>query len=248
MAAARGHRVVLFEKAVELGGQVLLAARAPARAEYAGIVRFLVAQVRKLAVNVRLGVEATASAVLEERPDAVIVATGSHPYIPPVPGCDGKHVVTDRAVLCGDATVGASVVVVDDVHTQEALSTAELLLEQGKRVEVISPLFYVGQDIGVTSIAPLYTRLFTRGVVLTPGTELRAVEGSTVVVANVYSGVERRIESVDTVVLAAGSRSTDSLYRALKGQVAELYAVGDCVAPRGVHQAILDGTRVARAI
>jgi mycofactocin system FadH/OYE family oxidoreductase 2 len=248
MAAARGHRVVLFEKAAELGGQVLLAARAPARAEYAGIVRFLVAQVRKVAVNVRLAVEATASAVLAERPDAVIVATGSHPYIPPVPGCDGKHVVTDRDVLRGEATVGASVVVVDDVHTQEALSTAELLLEQGKRVEVISPLFYVGQDIGVTSIAPLYRRLFTRGVVLTPGTELRAVEGSTVVVANVYSGVERHIESVDTVVLAAGSRSTDSLYRTLKGQVPELYAAGDCVAPRGVHQAILDGTRVARAI
>jgi len=248
MAAVRGHRVVLFEKAAELGGQVLLAARAPARAEYAGIVRFLVAQVRKLAVDVRLEVEATASAVLAERPDAVVVATGSHPFIPAVPGSDGKHVVTDREVLAGEAKVGANVVVVDDVHTQEALSTAELLLEQGGRVEVISPLFYVGQDIGVTSIAPLYKRLFTRGVVLTPGTELRAVEGSTVIVANVYSGAERRIEGVDTVVLATGSRSTDGLYRALKGQVAELYAVGDCVAPRGVHQAILDATRVARAI
>ena len=156
--------------------------------------------------------------------------------------------MTDRDVLAGEAKVGANVVVVDDVHTQEALSTAELLLEQGKRVEVISPLFYVGQDIGVTSIAPLYKRLFTRGVVLTPGTELRAVEGSTVIVANVYSGAEQRIEGVDTVVLAAGSRSTDGLYRALKGQVSELYAVGDCVAPRGVHQAILDATPVARAI
>jgi mycofactocin system FadH/OYE family oxidoreductase 2 len=248
MAAARGHRVVLFEKTAELGGQVLLAARAPARAEYAGIVRFLAAQVRKLAIDVRLAVEATASAVLAERPDAVIVATGSHPFVPPVPGSDGKHVVTDRDVLSGEAKVGANVVVVDDVHTQQALSTAELLLEQGKRVEVISPLFYVGQDIGVTSIAPLYKRLFTAGVVLTPGTELRAVEGSAVIVANVYSGVERRIEGVDTVVLSAGSRSIDSLYRALKGQVAELYAVGDCVAPRGVHQAILDATRVARAI
>jgi mycofactocin system FadH/OYE family oxidoreductase 2 len=248
MAAIRGHRVALFEKAAELGGQVRLAARAPARAEYAGIVRFLVAQVRKLAVDVRLGVEATAPAVLAERPDVVIVATGSHPFVPPLPGCDGKHVVTDRDVLAGEATVGANVVVVDDVHTQEALSTAELLLEQGKRVEVISPLFYVGQDIGVTSIAPLYARLHTRGVVLTPGTELRAVEGSTVIVANVYSGAERRLEAVDTVVLASGSRSTDALYRALKGQVPELYAVGDCVAPRGVHQAILDATRVARAI
>jgi len=248
MAAVRGHRVVLFEKAPELGGQVLLAARAPERSEYVGIVRFLAAQVRKLAVDVRLAVEATPSAVLAERPAAVVIATGSHPFVPPVPGSDGKHVVTDRDVLAGEAKVGTSVVVVDDVHTQEALSTAELLLSQGKRVEVISPLFYVGQDVGVTSIAPLYRRLFTAGVVLTPGTELRAVEGSSVIVANVYSGLERRIEGVDTVVLAAGSRSTDALYRALKGHVAELYAVGDCVAPRGVHPALLDATRIARAI
>jgi len=45
-----------------------------------------------------------------------------------------------------------------------------------------------------------------------------------------------------------GSRSTDALYRELKGRVPELHAVGDCVAPRGVHQAILDGTHAGRAI
>jgi len=248
MAALRGHRVVLLEKSSELGGQVLLAARGPVRAEYAGIVRFLASQIGKLGVQVRLGVEATADLVLAEHPNAVIVATGSHPYVPPVPGSDGKHVVTDRDVLAGEAKVGANVVVVDDVHTEQALSTAELLLEQGKRVEVISPLFHVGQDIGITSIAPLYTRLYTRGVVLTPSTELRAIEGSAVIVRNVFSHAERRIEGVDSVVLATGSRSTDALYRALKGQVPALHAVGDCVAPRGVHQAILDGTRAARAI
>src|SRR5438876_273007 len=248
VAALRGCRVVLMEKATELGGQILLAARAPARAEYAGIVRFLASQVEKLGVDVRLGMEATPALVLGEHPDAVVIATGSHPHIPPVPGSDGKHVVTDRDVLGGEATVGSHVVVIDDVHTEQALSTAELLLDQGKRVEVISPLFYVGQDIGVTSIAPLYTRLYTKGAVLTPCSELRAVEGPTVIVRNVFSGAERRIESVDTVVLATGSRSTDALYRALKGQVPALYAAGDCVAPRGVHQAILDGTRVARAI
>ncbi|MGH3118063.1 MAG: FAD-dependent oxidoreductase, partial [Gaiellales bacterium] len=59
MAALRGCRVVLVEKSAELGGQVLLAARAPARAEYAGIARYLAAQVRKLGVEIRLGVEAT---------------------------------------------------------------------------------------------------------------------------------------------------------------------------------------------
>jgi len=248
VAALRGHRVVLFEKEAELGGQVLLAARAPARADYAGIVRFLWAQVAKLGVEVRLRVEATAELVLAEAPEAVIIATGSHPYLPPLPGADGKHVVTDRDVLLGQALVGDRVVLVDDVHTQQALSTAEFLLDRGKRVEVVSRLFYPGQEIGITSIVPLYTRLFAKGVVLTPHAELRAIEGSTVVVANVYSGAERRIEGVDTVVLAMGSRATDHLYRTLKGRVADLHAVGDCVAPRGVHHALLEGTRAARAI
>jgi pyruvate/2-oxoglutarate dehydrogenase complex dihydrolipoamide dehydrogenase (E3) component len=248
VAALRGHRVLLLEKSAQLGGQLLLATRAPARAEYAGIARFLARQIAKLGVDVRLGVEATAALVLAEHPDAVVIATGSHPHVPPVPGIDGKHVVTDRDVLGGTAKLGSRVVVIDDVHTEQALSTAELLLDQARQVEIVSPLFYVGQDIGVTSIAPLYARLYAKGAVLTPCTELRAVEGSTVIVANVFSGAERRIEAVDTVVLATGSRSTDTLYRALKGQVPVLHAAGDCVAPRGVHQAILDGTRVARAI
>ena len=68
------------------------------------------------------------------------------------------------------------------------------------------------------------------------------------VVSNPLTRAQRRIEGVDTVVLAMGSRSTDLLYRALKGKVPALHAIGDCVAPRGVHQAILEATRVARAI
>jgi mycofactocin system FadH/OYE family oxidoreductase 2 len=248
VAALRGHRVTLFEKGRELGGQVLVAARTPARADYAGIVRFLVRQVERQGVDCRLSVEADVDAVLAETPDVVVVATGSHAHVPALPGLDGKHVVTDRDVLLGRAEVGDRVVVVDDVHTQQGLSTADYLLEQGRRVEVVSRLFYAGQDVGITSIVPLYTRLFSKGVVFTPHSDLVAVEGSTVVVANVYTGEERRIEGVDTIVLSMGARSTDGLYRALRGRVPALHAVGDCVAPRGVHHAILEGTRVARLL
>jgi mycofactocin system FadH/OYE family oxidoreductase 2 len=248
VAALRGHRVVLLEREGEVGGQVLIAARAPARAEYSGIVRFLAGQVAKLAVDCRLRVEATPEFVLAESPDVVIVATGSHPHVPALPGLDGKHVVTDRDVLLDRAEIGDRVVVVDDVHTQQGLSTAEHLLERGRRVEVISRLFYPGQDVGATSIVPLYARLFARGVTLTPHTDLVAVEGSSVVVANVYTGASRRIEDVDTVVLAMGSRSTDALYRALKERVGVLHAIGDCVAPRGIHHAILEGARVGRLV
>jgi hypothetical protein len=100
----------------------------------------------------------------------------------------------------------------------------------------------------VTSIVPRYTRLFRKGVTLTPHTELVAVEGSTIVVANAFTGAQRRINGVDTVVLALGSRSTDAICRALRNRGAARHAIGDGVAPRGTHQAILEGTRVARAI
>lgn len=248
VAALRGHRVVLLEREAEMGGQVLIAARAPARAELGGIVRFLARQVDKLALDCRLRVEATEETVLAHSPEVVIIATGSAPYRPDLPGLDGKHVVTDRDVLLDRVEVGERVLVVDDVHTQQGLSTAERLLDRGRRVEVISRLFYAGQDVGITSIAPLYGRLFAKEVTLTPHTELVAVEGSAVVVANVYTRAERRIEGVDTVVLSMGSRSTDALYRALKGTVPALHAIGDCVAPRGIHQALLEGARVARAV
>jgi len=248
MAALRGHQVVLIEREAEVGGQVLIASRAPARAELAGILRFLARQVERLPIERRLRVEASPEMILAESPDAVIVATGSSPHVPALPGLDGKHVVTDWDVLLDRVEVGERVVVVDDVHTERGLSTAEHLVDRGRRVEVITRLFYAGQDVGVTSIAPLYARLFAKNVTLTPHTDLVAVEGSAVVVANAYTRAERRIEGVDTIVLSMGSRSTDTLYRALKGKVPALHAVGDCVAPRGIHQAILEGTRVARAL
>jgi len=114
---------------------VLIATRAPAQAEYAGIARFLARQVEKLGVDLRRRVEATAENVLDTAPDVVIIATGSHPYVPALPGLDGKPVVSDRDVLQARVEAGARVVVGDDVHTQQGLSTAECLLEQGRHVE-----------------------------------------------------------------------------------------------------------------
>ena len=73
--------------------------------------------------------------MLDTAPDVVIIATGSHPHVPALPGLDGKPVVSDRDVLQARVEAGDRVVVVDDVHTQQGLSTAECLLEQGRHVE-----------------------------------------------------------------------------------------------------------------
>jgi len=69
-----------------------------------------------------------------------------------------------------------------------------------------------------------------------------------VVVVDIHTNIERRIEGVDTVVLATGNRADDRLYRRLKGQVKELYGVGDCAAPRKALDAIYDGYNTGRLI
>jgi hypothetical protein len=74
------------------------------------------------------------------------------------------------------------------------------------------------------------------------------VEGGTVVVSNAFTGRQHVIECVDTVVVARGSTANDDLYKRLKGKVAELYAVGQCVAPRKLLDSTLDGLRIGRMV
>jgi hypothetical protein len=65
---------------------------------------------------------------------------------------------------------------------------------------------------------------------------------------NVYSNEWYTIKGYDSIVLAMGNRTEDGLYFALKGKVKELYRVGDCVSPRKIDMAVLEGDKVARAI
>src|SRR5439155_7664856 len=88
VARLRGHDVVLLEKSHELGGQTLIARRAPAREDFDGACRYTAAQCRKLGVDIRLGFEADVLTVLAEKADVVVIATGARPLRPPLPGID----------------------------------------------------------------------------------------------------------------------------------------------------------------
>ena len=76
-AALRGHEVILVEKAEKLGGQVQVAAAIPGRSEIAEAIQHLALEIVRLGVSLRLNAEASEESVLELKPDAVIVATGS---------------------------------------------------------------------------------------------------------------------------------------------------------------------------
>ncbi len=245
----RGHHVILFEKSPQLGGQLNIAKLAPKRTDYDGVGRWLEIQVRKLGVEIRLGVEATAETVLREKPDAVFVATGAVPLVPPIRGlAECPYAVSAWDVLLGKAPPGQRVMVIDDQGGQESTGAAEFLLDQKRQVEIVTPHYSVGEDIGPTNKPPVYARLFAKGAKMQATWELRGIKDGTVCLRNYYGGNEIERNDVDVLVYSYGGHPVDHLALALEGKVAELYNVGDSYAPRSLHHAVVEAHKYARQV
>ena len=248
VAAERGHQVVLFERADRLGGQVKLAMTTPMRESLEEIIRFGEKQLPKLGVDVRFGVEATADKVLAEGPQAVIVATGSVPYVPEIPGAESQNVLTVADVLNG-APTGEHVVIVDTQGTPPGCAVAESLADQGKQIEIVTGQNWVGSYITPAVWHHLYERLLGKGVTMSPMTGVARIGEDFVDVYHVVNrSITRTIESVDTVVMAAGGQADTRLYQELEGRVEGLNAVGDCAQPRDIEMATYDAHKAAIAI
>ena len=257
--ARRGHRVTLLEKEERLGGQVNLILRTPGRDEFGWITRDLDGQMRRAGVEVMLGTEATAATVRELAPDGVIVATGAlpsrsgfssvNPLAETLPGADQDNVLTVWDVLLESREVGEHVVVLDDDGTRYAAGVTEVLLDRGRRVEVVSrwnALFPF--TLYTLDMAHLYGRLFSKGLAYRLNAWAAGIEGTTLSVFNLYTGAAETIEGVDTLVLATGQRANDALYFELKGVTANLHRIGDCMAPRKLDHAIYEGELAGREL
>jgi len=247
VAALRGHQTILLEAGAAVGGQVLAVARAPRREEYASIVTWLAGQAKKAGVEVRLNTPASAADVLALKPDAVVLATGASQRVPDIPGVKLAHVASTVDVLLGHVAPGRRVVVVDEEGYFAAPTTADFLADRRAQVTIVSRYFMVGEDIDEGTRSDLYARLFARGVTLTPMTRAVEIVPQGVRTRHTFSSAETVVEA-DSVVLAFGGKAHDPLSRELEGRVADLKVIGDAYSPRRVHDAILDGTRVARAL
>src|SRR5262249_6456174 len=151
----RGHTVVLFEKSRELGGQTLIAKKAPAREDFDGATRYTSRQCEKLGVDIRLGADADLSAVLRESPDVVVLATGARALKPAVAGLDGRA-VSAWDVLAGDEVPGTRVLVIDEEYGYQATSVAEYLLDRGNQVHMVTSERTIGSFLGSTSAPPVF--------------------------------------------------------------------------------------------
>jgi hypothetical protein len=186
-------------------------------------------------------------------PDVVVVATGAVPLSPWWAG-DHQRVVDVRDVLEGRVAPSGRVLVVDELGFHQATSTAELLADRGCAVEIVTPGMVVGQDLGITlDMETWWMKATAKHITQTTDTMVTATAeaaagGVTVSLQQHTTGMDSE-RQVDWVVCATPPRPADALWKALRadGRV-EVHRVGDCVAPRRAHAAVIEGERVGAAL
>lgn len=246
-AARNGHRVTVCEREGQPGGQVRLAASVPNRAELGDLVRNQVSECRRLGVEICFGVTLDSAEVVRRRPDKVVVATGAVAARPWWAG-DAPNLCDIREVLEGVAAPSGSVVVIDEIGFHHATSVAELLADRGCEVEVIASGMVVGQDLGITlDMETWWIRAGAKGIA--QSTELvpmALVEG---VLQLQHHPTGQMVERTpDWIVCAVPAVPAEQLYFELRAAGLDVDRVGDCVAPRRAHAAVIEGERAGAAV
>src|SRR5579875_887637 len=242
-AALRGRHVILYEREEAPGGTVALAAKGPGRGELRLITDYLAQEIRQLDVEIHTGVEVTAAMLLAQHPQSIIIATGARTGsgLLSIPGRTLPHVTDVRRILRGEMPAGQRIVIVDESDSHGVMSVLELLATAGKHVEVVTEDWYVGHDLGSTQdIVPFLQRVMSHDVVFIPHSTVVRIEPEQVIIVDRFAEGERAIP-VDHVVLGTYEQPEQELYLTLKQHLPRVLRAGDCVTPRRIEQAIMEG-------
>ena len=238
IAAQKGHHVTLWEKSNELGGQLILATIPPDKQDLNSLLNYFKVQVAKSGVKVVLNKEATPETIKNFAPDSVIIAVGSTPFVPDIPGVHGENVVNCREVLSGQKKTGRKVIVLGGGYV--GCETCFFLANKGINVTLVFRSSQPALDVKYWMIRSHYQDKLKEynvkimpqvkyGKITTKGINLTDKEGN-----DVFLGA-------DTIVLATGATPDKALGQSLKGKYLEFYEIGDCVEPRRIREAIEEG-------
>jgi len=272
VAAARGHRVTVFEAADRPGGQIRLTAQSPRKKEMIGIIDWRMAECTAAGVDFRFNTYAEADTVLAENPDIVIIATGGLPNTAIL--AEGNDLVVSAwDILSGDAKPGRNVLVFDDAGDHAGMQAAEMIADSGAKVEIMTPDRSFAPEVMGMNLVPYMRSLQARDATFTVTWRVTGVRregnGLKALIGSDYGAMtqERR---VDQVVVNHGTLPLDELYFDLRplsvnlgaldheelvaqrpqtrvdnsGGRFRLWRIGDAVASRNTHAAIHDALRL----
>lgn len=254
--ALRGHHVTLLEREAELGGQANLIVRLPGRASWHWVRTDLERSLARLGVDIERGREATADFVEHFGADGVVVATGASAdrsgrsaLRPAPPGLESARRFTLWEAIASPRDVGRRVVLMDDEGQHRIAGTAELMLDAGVEVVLVTRFNSLFPHTATTMEMPVvYQRLLGNGLQHHLNSWIGRVDGRRVEIVNLFTQTAIALDEVDSIVLGTTRHPEDALYRSLKGRVANLHRIGDCLAARTVDHAIYEGFVAGREL
>jgi 2,4-dienoyl-CoA reductase-like NADH-dependent reductase (Old Yellow Enzyme family)/thioredoxin reductase len=240
-ASRLGHEVQLYEAQEETGGQIRYASRPPHKAAYGEWIEWLAVQATKQGVKIRTSTRVTETLLRDQRPEAVILATGGEKIVPTMEGMNLPLVSDAWQVLAGEVGAGRHVVVIGGGLI--GMETADFLRAAGASVTVVEAL----KQSPVTTFTAhgymLHKRLREGRCPLLFNTTVTRIEKDRVIIER--EGEEQILEPVDQVVIAVGLRASDGLKQALEDLGIRHVVVGDARSPRRIMEATEEGARAA---
>jgi len=235
----RGHEVVLFEKEPVLGGNLIAAASMDLKQDMKDYLEYIRRTVMKSGADIRLGTTATAAAVKELAPDALIIAVGADPHIPGVPGISLPHVHWAADADMGKCEVGERVAIIGGGSL--GLESAVTQSSRGKKVRIFEILPQLSGDT-----AELLPMLEKNGAEILTSRRLTAVYPDRIVCTVIGTGAVEEYEC-DTVLISAGLVSRSDTVAELRHLLpeTEVRIVGDAKQPRSLGDAVHDGFNAA---
>lgn len=245
--ALRGHAVTVLERAVEPGGQLLLARLVPGRADLAALPAYLAASAARAGAEIRCGAEATVEAVLAERPDTVVLATGARPGLPSIPGVLDSPAVDPfdvlrragggvrRALVIGGGMLGVGV--------------AHALAERGVEVVVAEPTGELAAELGTRSRWQYVAGLRARSnVTVLLGTTVEALFADGALLRT--GGKEVRLDGLDLVVPTRPMVPVSDLGEALAALPGgpAVFPIGDGALPRTAFDAMQEAAALGHRL
>ncbi len=247
VAARRGHDVTLLEKEGHLGGKLVFSRQAEFKNDLHKFLDYQIHMVEKLGVQVRLNTQATPALVETMKPDAVLAAVGADPVIPPIPGVDGKNVITaeqcyalglqgqvpgNRIAILGGGLVGC----------ETALYLSMYLHKQVTLIEMTGAIAQEEYSIPRQALVEHMNEYVTYYC----GVKCTAITQEGMEVADSYGN--HALLEADTVVLAAGMRARAQEAEQFRGLSLFFESIGDCVVAKNVRGATRSGYDAASII
>lgn len=235
-AAQRGHQVTLIEKADVLGGKLVFSRQTEFKKDLRKFMDYQIHMVEKLGVKVLLNTTATRDMVEGMNPDAVIAAVGADPIVPPIPGVDGKNVITAETCyemgLKGE-DMGQNIAVIGGglVGCETALYLSMYL---GKNVTLVEMAGAIAQEEYSIPRQALVEHM-NEHVTYYCGVRCNGITEEGIAVSDSYGN--SALLPADTVVLAAGMRARSAQAEEFRGISKFFEPTGDCLLAKNVRTA-----------